>query len=245
MKKIILTIAALLSTVGLASPIEKIDYTNAFTKMENIQEEQYNKVTITVKNKDHHSITLIDGSGKGQYLPNMVLDGKYLSPKSADNVETITFTTTLPELTDDIINELKTIQGETLNGNTVNLNATLYKYKARNNTPIFIYVYDKTNNVVHKIYKEDGTRAVIRQVNSEDVNENISPKTLKDGSFEIGNGYVEANDLYKLMIGEIKDNDPSKTGDDEIKDRSRHGVSGKTVYDYLNSEKSLQIWKHQ
>lgn len=233
---------ALFSVVGVATP-NTYDYTHAYDTTDNTSEQNNIKVKVTITNKNTQGVSvqnLNEDSDQKVYT----LDDKYLIPKSALGHELVLFNDTDPNYSDieSLKNKRNRFTFEDNNPNqTLNLNVS--RGFTANNVPMFIYIYDTVTQQLHKIYKEDGTRATYRKIVSEDVSGATTEGKLQNGTFEVGNGYIEANDLYKLMIGEIRDLDPNRnsTNVDDTNylatDRARYGVSGKTLYDYLNTQK--------
>lgn len=229
MKKLLITLLALTSIAGFAN--ETYDYSNAFTKLEESQRDQYKEVPADVRNATPDGVGVVTPRAGENDVTD--LNGNFLIEKSLDTGKVLIFSHEDPNYSN--IDKLNSLDDSLYQeGNTTKLHVTAINTGYNNNKPLFIYAYNKTTGQIHKIYKSDGTRASFRQINTEDFSD-VTEEKINDGSFAFGNGYVEANKIYKTALGEIKDT--TKTGEELEFDRAAYAVSGKTVYDYIKKNK--------
>ncbi|VWL89658.1 hypothetical protein [Oceanivirga miroungae] len=232
MKKFILGIAALVSIGAFAA-----GYDNAYDTIPTGDLSTFEKIDVEIYNPLLDGVTLVNGDGTGIDKEIYQLKGKFLIPKEIANKKTIVFSDKISNK-DEL--DLSRYEGkEGTDGMTDGFGFVvgrpdLGKGEELNNTPLFMYVYDVETKKVYNVYTENGERGVYRQVISENVDE-LTPEILKKDDFKFGDGYVEAKDLYKFNIGEIKAKDDTKDATPEL-DRARHGVTGETVYNYLEKQ---------
>lgn len=248
-KKWLITLCIALASISIASTENNInkeyDHSNISEKVDNYSDYKEFTALKKIANNDPNHVGNVNGTpmedetgtgivnGEQYYVKNDLDTSHNLVVFTADNnnMDDGTHVDELESLTKDVE---KRQDGET---EKYSLNLTVGTNT--NNKPLYMYVYDKDAKKIYKIYRKTEnlhgdkyiTKATVRQVVTEDVfkflNElKINPKA------ELKDGFVRANELRLLGIGKIQDKTP---GLPSAQDRALDLVTGKAVYDYVQS----------
>lgn len=260
-KKWLITLAIGLASISIASTENNInkeyDHSNISEKVDNYDDyKEFNNLT-QIRNTDpNHIGNIYDSTWSDETATGAIgglgagatggthYDNNYYVKKDLDTSHAlVVFTADNNNMDDGTHNdELESLAknvGKKQAGDIQHNSFNLTTGKNSNNKPLYMYVYDKDAKKIYKIYKKTEdlhgnkyiTKATARQIVTEDVFKFLN-ELKTNPKAELKDGFVRANELRLLGIGKIQNR---TRGLPSAQDRALDLVTGKTVYDYVQS----------
>ena len=245
-KKWLITLCIALASISIASTENNInkeyDHSNISEKVDNYDDYKEFTALKKIANNDPNHVGNVNGTPMEDETGTGIVNGEhYYVNKDLDTSHTlVVFTADNNNMND--VEELKELTKNIKNnekGDKQTHGFNLGTLTNTNNKPLYIYVYDKDAKKIYKIYKKTTdlagnkyiTKATTRQIVTEDVFKFLD-ELKTNPKAELKDGFVRANELRLLGIGKIQNR---TRGLPSAQDRALDLVTGKTVYDYVQS----------
>lgn len=248
-KKWLITLCIALASISIASTENNInkeyDHSNISEKVGNYSDYKEFTGLKQIVNTDLNHIGNVNGTSMEDETGTGVVNGEhYYVKKDLDTSHNLVVFTADNNNMDDgtHVDELESLTKDVekrQDDETEKYSLNLTVGANSNNKPLYIYVYDKDAKKIYKIYKKTTdlagkkyiTKATARQIVTEDVFKFLD-ELKTNPKAELKDGFVRANELRLLGIGKIQDKTP---GLPSAQDRALDLVTGKAVYDYVQS----------
>lgn len=248
-KKLLITLGIVLASISIASTENNInkeyDHSNISEKVDNYSDYKEFTGLKQIVNTDLNHIGNVNGTSMEDETGTGVVNGEhYYVKKDLDTSHNLVVFTADNNNMDDgtHVDELESLTKDVekrQDDETEKYSLNLTVGANSNNKPLYIYVYDKDAKKIYKIYKKTTdlagkkyiTKATARQIVTEDVFKFLD-ELKTNPKAELKDGFVRANELRLLGIGKIQNR---TRGLPSAQDRALDLVTGKTVYDYVQS----------
>lgn len=248
-KKLLITLGIALASISIASTENNInkeyDHSNISEKVGNYSDYKEFTGLKQIVNTDLNHIGNVNGTSMEDETGTGVVNGEnYYVKKDLDTSHNLVVFTADNNNMDDgtHVDELESLTKDVekrQDDETEKYSLNLTVGANSNNKPLYMYVYDKDAKKIYKIYKKTTdlagkkyiTKATTRQIVTEDVFKFLD-ELKTNPKAELKDGFVRANELRLLGIGKIQNR---TRGLPSAQDRALDLVTGKTVYDYVQS----------
>lgn len=248
-KKWLITLGIALASISIASTENNInkeyDHSNISEKVGNYSDYKEFTGLKQIVNTDLNHIGNVNGTSMEDETGTGVVNGEnYYVKKDLDTSHNLVVFTADNNNMDDgtHVDELESLTKDVekrQDDETEKYSLNLTVGANSNNKPLYMYVYDKDAKKIYKIYKKTTdlagkkyiTKATTRQIVTEDVFKFLD-ELKTNPKAELKDGFVRANELRLLGIGKIQNR---TRGLPSAQDRALDLVTGKTVYDYVQS----------
>lgn len=248
-KKWLITLCIALASISIASTENNInkeyDHSNISEKVGNYSDYKEFTGLKQIVNTDLNHIGNVNGTSMEDETGTGVVNGEnYYVKKDLDTSHNLVVFTADNNNMDDgtHVDELESLTKDVekrQDDETEKYSLNLTVGANSNNKPLYMYVYDKDAKKIYKIYKKTTdlagkkyiTKATTRQIVTEDVFKFLD-ELKTNPKAELKDGFVRANELRLLGIGKIQNR---TRGLPSTQDRALDLVTGKTVYDYVQS----------
>lgn len=248
-KKWLITLCIALASISIASTENNInkeyDHSNISEKVGNYSDYKEFTGLKQIVNTDLNHIGNVNGTSMEDETGTGVVNGEnYYVKKDLDTSHNLVVFTADNNNMDDgtHVDELESLTKDVekrQDDETEKYSLNLTVGANSNNKPLYMYVYDKDAKKIYKIYKKTTdlagkkyiTKATTRQIVTEDVFKFLD-ELKTNPKAELKDGFVRANELRLLGIGKIQNR---TRGLPSAQDRALDLVTGKTVYDYVQS----------
>lgn len=248
-KKLLITLGIVLASISIASTENNInkeyDHSNISEKVGNYSDYKEFAGLKQIVNTDLNHVGNVNGTSMEDETGTGIVNGEhYYVKKDLDTSHNLVVFTADNNNMDDgtHVDELESLTKDVekrQDDETEKYSLNLTVGANSNNKPLYMYVYDKDAKKIYKIYKKTTdlagkkyiTKATVRQVVTEDVFKFLD-ELKTNPKAELKDGFVRANELRLLGIGKIQNR---TRGLPSTQDRALDLVTGKTVYDYVQS----------